>query len=111
LSCPRAGEIGSAFAHPRRTIKEITVSRTAFYSLDPSRLGEDQQELADLFAQLHALTSGESGGPVTKIAQNDLLLALEAWDLVGDAERRGPHAAAVSRILSALGEQTNALRD
>jgi hypothetical protein len=87
------------------------MSRTAFYALDPARLTEAQEELGDLFVQLHALTSEQPDGPVAKITQNDLLLALEAWSRLEDGERRGPHAAAVSRILAAIGDETNALRD
>jgi hypothetical protein len=85
------------------------VSRTVFYALDPTRLSEQQQELADLFAQLHALTSDQPDGPVAKIVATDLLLALEAWTHSGVDRRGDPHSAAVSRILAAIGEDSNAL--
>jgi hypothetical protein len=85
------------------------MSRTVFYALDPTRLTEGQQELADTFAQLHALTSEQPDGPVAKIVIADLMLALEAWNLVGEGERRGPHRAAVARILAAIGEESTGL--
>jgi hypothetical protein len=85
------------------------MSRTVFYAIDPARLTGEQEGLADLFVQLHALTSEQPDGPVAKIVATDLLLALEAWTRLDDAERRGPHAAAVTRILAAIGEDTNAL--
>ena len=83
--------------------------RTVFYAVDPTRLTEEQQELGDLFVQLHALTSDQPDGAVAKLVSSDLLLALEAWSRLDDSERRGPHAAAVSRILAAIGDDTNAL--
>jgi hypothetical protein len=85
------------------------VSRTVFYAVDPTRLGEEQQELADLFAQLHALTSDQPDGPVAKIVATDILLALEAWANTGVDGRGDPHYAAVRRILAAIGEDSNAL--
>src|SRR5664279_4184794 len=85
------------------------VSRTVFYALDPTRLRDGQEELGDLFVQQNALTSDQPDGAVSKIVSTDLLLALDAWARLDDAERRGPHAAAVSRILAAIGEDTNAL--
>ena len=85
------------------------MSRTVFYALDPTRLSGEQQELADLFAQLHALTSDQPDGPVAKIVATDILLALEAWTNAGGYERGDPHSAAVSRILAAIGEDSNAL--
>ena len=44
------------------------MSRTVFYALDPARLSEEQQELADLFAQLHALTSDQPDGLRGRVA-------------------------------------------
>jgi hypothetical protein len=77
------------------------VSRSVFYALDPARLPVEQMELADTFAELHAL-SGEPEGLVVKIAVADLILALEAWQRLDEAQRDGPHAAAVSRIIAAI---------
>jgi hypothetical protein len=98
---------GNAASDDLRPTEEPDVSRTAFYALDPTRLTDEQEELADLFAQLHALTSDQPDGPVVKIVATDLLLALEAWTRVDG--RGDPHAAAVSRILAAIGEDTNAV--
>jgi hypothetical protein len=82
-------------------VKEKRVSRSSFYALDHARLPVEQQELADTFAELHAL-AGEPEGPVVKIVVADLMLALEAWQRLDEGQRDGPHAAAIARIIAAI---------
>ncbi|MDX6567526.1 MAG: hypothetical protein QOH15_104 [Gaiellales bacterium] len=85
------------------------MSRTVFYALDPTRLTDEDEELSNLFVQLHALTSDQPDGPVAKIVATDLLLALDAWSRIDGHGQGDPHEAAVLRILAAIGEDTNAL--
>ena len=79
------------------------MASTAFYALDQERLPKEEWDLADSFARLHALTSGDAGGGVARITVADLMLVLEAWNLLEDHEQHARHRAAVSRIRSVLG--------
>jgi hypothetical protein len=83
--------------------QEADMASTAFYALDQERLPKEEWDLADSFARLHALTSSDSVDGVVRITVADLMLVLEAWNLIGDRGQFARHRAAADRILHALG--------
>jgi hypothetical protein len=78
------------------------VALTAFYALDQEHLDARYWELADTFAEMHALVADGKEG-VARITVADLMLALEAWNHVDDEPQFRSHRHAVERIVAALG--------
>jgi hypothetical protein len=79
------------------------MTRTAFYALDQERLPKQDWDLADSFARLHELAGCESVDGVARITVADLMLVLEAWDLVENRDEYPRHQNAVNRVVEALG--------
>jgi hypothetical protein len=78
------------------------MTRTAFYALDQERLPRQEWDLADSFARLHEIVASDASDGVVRITVADLMLVLEAWNLVDDPDEYPRHGNAVARIAKAL---------
>jgi hypothetical protein len=87
--------------------RELHVTLTPFYALDQEHLRREYWELADLFAELHALATGRTTG-LARITVADLLLALDAWNHIEERPELLRHRVAVARIGQALGDASHA---
>ena len=76
---------------------------TAFYAIDQTELPRQHWELADCFADLHALTTGGVPG-VARITVADLMLVLEVLSQAESRQELERHRNAVARVREAVGE-------
>jgi hypothetical protein len=79
------------------------MTRTAFYALDQEQLSREDWDLADAFARLHEIASGDGAVGVARITIADLMLVLDGWETIEESERFRAHRSAVARIRQALG--------